>query len=937
MKKQLLCLSLAAMMSIGITSVTALADNTSATDTAPRTMYRLYNPNSGEHFYTASEEEKANLIPRGWRDEGTGWIAPTKSDTPVYRLYNPNEGDHHYTMSKKERDICVKAGWNYEGIGWYSADSDMERLKLYREFNPNERVGTHNYTTSIKEHKHLVSIGWRDEGTAWYGLMTNDNAPVFENFASDETVYLAGSESDITFTVKGTNIRNAVMLTEDGTEIAEMHDDGENGDAAAGDDIYTYILSTTKTSTTTVEYSAASGSKNSDSIEIRFFSRGSDDFRQEIQDSRNHIAEIEAEYQDENGYVPEDKVPDVLASVKAYLDELSDAGTVASYEVNDTNIIIQFSNGLLMAYEPTVDGVDSISSSTSMSVRTYQPAFTENNDRIGESLNAEVDNAATRVDASFSNYTFDGNYDDGNVTLSRVRNLSSNSVVLWHGHGGYSKSKHSYILTGEAFDWNAWWWDPVYCLDNMRGLTLESGSGNVCFTSKYVDKYCGDLTNTMIYMACCESGRDSVLADAFLGKGASAYVGNSHTVYTMYNIQMLNRTVTAMTQLNSSTNNYNTLKEALDNAKSQLGADDVAWYRNENDKEPENHPAAVPTIFGGTNAENYRFADAAAGTLSGKVSSADDRNLAIEGAHINIFKGTALQQTVTSNASGNYSVNLPTGDYRLEITADGYLQFTAYAAVTENENTYLETFLMVEGSEGENGVAAGKITNAVTGAGVGGVTLQVRSGWNNSTEGDVLATVSTADSGDYSVELPLGNYTLIASKEGFVSTQINIVVSRTTATLTQNGSISPIGTGDSYRIVLTWGENPRDLDSHVQGKLSNGSSFHVYYSNKSARDGDTEVCNLDVDDTSSYGPETITLNTTSDAPYYYYIYRYAGSGTVAASGAKITVYRGETQVAVYNVPTDLGDSDYWNVFAVVNGEIVTRNTITTSAETTYAG
>lgn len=34
-------------------------------------MYRLYNPNSGEHFYTASDEERWHLIDVGWNDEGT--------------------------------------------------------------------------------------------------------------------------------------------------------------------------------------------------------------------------------------------------------------------------------------------------------------------------------------------------------------------------------------------------------------------------------------------------------------------------------------------------------------------------------------------------------------------------------------------------------------------------------------------------------------------------------------------------------------------------------------------------------------------------------------------------------------------------------------------------------------------------------------------------
>lgn len=61
--------------------------------------YRLYNPNSGEHFYTEDLVERNFLINIGWKDEGVGWIAPKLSTVPVYRLYNNNAGDHHYTVS----------------------------------------------------------------------------------------------------------------------------------------------------------------------------------------------------------------------------------------------------------------------------------------------------------------------------------------------------------------------------------------------------------------------------------------------------------------------------------------------------------------------------------------------------------------------------------------------------------------------------------------------------------------------------------------------------------------------------------------------------------------------------------------------------------------------------------------------------------------------
>ena len=131
-------------------------------------MYRLYNPNSGEHFYTASAGEKDFLVSVGWSYEGVGWKAPEKSNTPVYRVYNPNAGDHHYTTNKAEKDFLVSVGWNDEGIGWYS--DDTQSLPIYRQYNPNAVSGAHNFTSSKGENDWLVSLGWSEEGIGWYGV-----------------------------------------------------------------------------------------------------------------------------------------------------------------------------------------------------------------------------------------------------------------------------------------------------------------------------------------------------------------------------------------------------------------------------------------------------------------------------------------------------------------------------------------------------------------------------------------------------------------------------------------------------------------------------------------------------------------------------------------------------------------------------------------------
>ena len=130
-------------------------------------MYRLYNPNSGEHFYTASTVERDAVIAAGWNDEGIGWTAPTEG-IQVYRLYNSYAGEHHYTTSAEERDMLVGVGWTWEEGGWFS-DPD-ESVPLYRAYNPNAFANNHHYTTDRGEFETLLSLGWQDEGVGWHGV-----------------------------------------------------------------------------------------------------------------------------------------------------------------------------------------------------------------------------------------------------------------------------------------------------------------------------------------------------------------------------------------------------------------------------------------------------------------------------------------------------------------------------------------------------------------------------------------------------------------------------------------------------------------------------------------------------------------------------------------------------------------------------------------------
>lgn len=69
-------------------------------------------------------------------------------------------------------------------------------------------------------------------------------------------------------------------------------------------------------------------------------------------------------------------------------------------------------------------------------------------------------------------------------------------------------------------------------------------------------------------------------------------------------------------------------------------------------------------------------------------------------------------------------------------------------------------------------------------------------------------------------------------------------------------AISPVMENlDGLRVVLTWGKTPEDLDSHMIFPGNN-----IFFGNQKGTDAE-----LDVDDTDSYGPETITLQKSTTA------------------------------------------------------------------------
>lgn len=133
---------------------------------------------------------------------------------------------------------------------------------------------------------------------------------------------------------------------------------------------------------------------------------------------------------------------------------------------------------------------------------------------------------------------------------------------------------------------------------------------------------------------------------------------------------------------------------------------------------------------------------------------------------------------------------------------------------------------------------------------------------------------------------------------------------------------------DGMRIVLNWGKYPSDLDSHLSFPGN-----HIFFQRKEG-----SLANMDVDDTNSYGPETITIeNKKFGETYHYFVHDYSNkkdsdSYMLSESGAKVFVYVGQSLVKTYYIPKNK-KGNVWNLFKInENGEIIDINNIISKTE-----
>ncbi len=302
--------------------------------------------------------------------------------------------------------------------------------------------------------------------------------------------------------------------------------------------------------------------------------------------------------------------------------------------------------------------------------------------------------------------------------------------------------------------------------------------------------------------------------------------------------------------------------------------------------------------------------------------------------------------SIESDSNGYYLATLPQGTYDFIVSKSGYLPYSIQnVVVNPDETTYMETIVLSKWvslvfSDSE---VQGTVKNALNGNAVSGATVKLRKGWNNQTGSYCknifgwTKTATTASDGTFSIDVSVGTYTAEISKNGYVTAYYNVISGDTglfAALANVTMVLTPVLSEDEYRIVLTWGDSPSDLDSHLTYYVEDIQKCHVYYANKIGRyDGDT-IAKLDLDDVTSYGPETVTITLDASiiekgGQFRYSIHNFSekhssSSNGLSLSNATIHVYAGNELINTYHVPKDQVGT-VWHVFDITEEGIEAVN------------
>ncbi|WP_116870716.1 tandem-95 repeat protein [Vibrio splendidus] len=259
-------------------------------------------------------------------------------------------------------------------------------------------------------------------------------------------------------------------------------------------------------------------------------------------------------------------------------------------------------------------------------------------------------------------------------------------------------------------------------------------------------------------------------------------------------------------------------------------------------------------------------------------------------------------------------------DVAITIEEDGSYTITQEELLQFATDIEDDDMTAIIGAAGDETTVTGTVLDAETSNPVSGAEVTLTDSAGHS------YTTVTDDSGNYSVTgAVVDQGTVTIEQEGSITSSFIVPAGEDV-----NGGVTAISEvleETDMRIVVTWGESPRDMDNHLWlYDTENGNELdHIYYRDMSHDLGEGNVVQQDVDDTNGGGPETITIPNYQDADMHYSVHNYTSRSwdVDGVEDVQVQVFVGDTLVETFS--PDLSENpsgDHWHVFDIVNGVIV---------------
>jgi len=173
------------------------------------------------------------------------------------------------------------------------------------------------------------------------------------------------------------------------------------------------------------------------------------------------------------------------------------------------------------------------------------------------------------------------------------------------------------------------------------------------------------------------------------------------------------------------------------------------------------------------------------------------------------------------------------------------------------------------------------------------------------------SSVRTDAQGKFRIAMKKGGKATLFAQQGVkLSNTVSVGPFAADTTLAECLSLTTLT--DAISIKLTWGAKPVDVDSHLFAP----DGTEIYYGSKGSL-GTDPFANLDVDDTTGFGPEVVTIRKLMVGTYTYALYNYSGTYDPGMTGSPVRVeLNNKGSLSVFG-PTSgetANSTRWWTVF-----------------------